>query len=72
MNRRQMLAGCLVFPLLNKLFKREPKLADPVPPGFIEVARFQDGKKYHVIFRKECRWRWYTNGKFHELAGENE
>jgi len=57
---------------LNKLFKREPKLADPVPPGFIEVARFQDGKKYHVIFRKECRWRWYTNGKFHELAGENE
>ena len=60
MNRRQLLLGCVTFQFLGfpfRLIKKleEPKLADPIPPGYKEILRCEIKGRQHVIFSKEGR-----------------
>lgn len=71
MIRREFLIGCCVFPWLGSICERrksrkEPTLADPVPPGFTITIRGMIGKDEHVVFenQEKTRYRIYINGKF--------
>lgn len=62
--RQMLMIGCLLPVLFAPLRPVRPRLADPIPPGYHEVGRFDCQGKHHVIFSNGPRWRWYVNGRF--------